>query len=64
MFFDLVKTKPVLDEVSALWMFDTFAWALQYFDAEVFFQEIRDKRLVCQRHFIQRSGFPQSFLPF
>lgn len=39
MLFDLLKARPVLDEVSALWMFDTFAWALRHFDAQVFFHE-------------------------
>jgi hypothetical protein len=39
MILDLITRKPVLDETSALWMFDTFAWALRYLDADVFFHE-------------------------
>lgn len=39
MFSQLFKPKPLLDETSAQWMFDTFSWALRNFDAEVFFKE-------------------------
>lgn len=39
MFFPFLKPSQLLDEASVLWMFDTFAWALRNFDAEVFSNE-------------------------
>ena len=39
MFSNLLKPARLLDESSINWMFDTFAWALRNFDAEVFFNE-------------------------
>ncbi len=39
MFSTLFKPTKLLDEASIDWMFDTFAWALRNFDAEVFFKE-------------------------
>lgn len=32
------RSKPLVDHVTAEWVFETFAWALQTFDAEEFFQ--------------------------
>ena len=34
--FGLFNSKPVLDETSTQWLFDTFEWALREFDAELF----------------------------
>lgn len=34
-----LKQEPVLDEESTVWLFDTFAWALQQFDAQVFTEQ-------------------------
>lgn len=31
------KSKPLVDQRTADWVFDTFAWALQHFDADEFF---------------------------
>ena len=39
MFSQFFKSTPLLEEASAQWMFDTFSWALQNFDADVFFNE-------------------------
>lgn len=39
MFFGLMGSKPVLDEVTVQWMWDTFAWARRNFDARVFDEE-------------------------
>ena len=39
MFSKLFKPTQLLDETSIAWMFDTFAWALRNFDAEVFYNE-------------------------
>ena len=39
MFSRLFKPTQLLDETSIDWMFDTFAWALHNFDAQVFFNE-------------------------
>lgn len=39
MLFDLFKSKPALDEQSVQWLIDVYAWALENFDAELFFQE-------------------------
>jgi hypothetical protein len=35
-FLQLFSKKPVLDEESVQWLFDTYAWALRNFDATVF----------------------------
>ena len=35
----LFKTEPLIDEPTAQWLFDTFAWAQRNFDAEVFKNE-------------------------
>ena len=37
----IFKTKPLLDQSSADWMFDTFAWALELFDRDEFFNRSR-----------------------
>ncbi len=37
--FSLFKKQPLIDEEIILWLFDTYAWALKSFDAEVFFKE-------------------------
>ncbi len=39
MFFSLFQNKPVLDETTVEWLFDTYAWALHHFDAQVFRDE-------------------------
>ena len=39
MFFGLIKNKPILDEDSAEWLFELYAWALKNFDARVFYHE-------------------------
>ena len=39
MFSKLFKPAQLLDEASINWMFDTFAWSLRNFDADVFFNE-------------------------
>ena len=39
MFLNILSPKPVLDEESTLWLFDTFAWALRNLDARVFYEE-------------------------
>lgn len=36
MFKQLFNTKPVIDENSRLWIFDTFEWAIEHFNSEVF----------------------------
>lgn len=36
--FALFRNKPLVDEDTADWVFETFAWALQTFDATEFFQ--------------------------
>lgn len=36
MFLQMFSKKPVLDEESVQWLFDTYAWALRNFDAAVF----------------------------
>lgn len=33
----LFKSKPLVDQETADWVFETFAWALQHFDADEFF---------------------------
>lgn len=33
------SNKPVLDEPSVAWLFDTYAWAMEEFGAEIFFQD-------------------------
>ncbi len=33
----LFKSKPLVDQETADWIFETFAWALQHFDADEFF---------------------------
>lgn len=37
--FGLLKKAELLDESSILWMFDSFAWALRHFDANMFYQQ-------------------------
>jgi len=39
MFSSLLKPQAILDEESIIWIFDTYAWALRNFDAEVFYNE-------------------------
>lgn len=39
MFFDFLKTQPVLDEESVQWQFELYNWALQNFDADIFFNQ-------------------------
>ncbi|MCU7938677.1 MAG: hypothetical protein KZQ64_16205 [gamma proteobacterium symbiont of Bathyaustriella thionipta] len=39
MFFDFLKTSPVLDEESVQWQFDLFEWALRNFNADIFFNQ-------------------------
>lgn len=39
MFFQFLKTSPLLDETSVQWIFDIYSWALRNFDAKVFFDE-------------------------
>ena len=39
MSFGFFKKTALLDDASVLWMFDSFAWAMQNFDANVFYQE-------------------------
>lgn len=38
MFLELFKTRPVLDEESVEWLFEMYQWALNNFDADIFFQ--------------------------
>lgn len=35
----LFKTKPVIDDNSRLWIFDTFFWAIEHFNSQVFQME-------------------------
>lgn len=35
---NFLRTKPLIDDASCDWMFDTFAWALLHFDPQEFFQ--------------------------
>ena len=37
--FDIFNREPVLDEESAQWLFEVYAWALKNFDADMFFNE-------------------------
>ncbi|MCK5649667.1 MAG: hypothetical protein KAI22_12395 [Gammaproteobacteria bacterium] len=39
MFFDFLKTPPVLDEESVQWQFELYEWALRNFDADIFFNQ-------------------------
>lgn len=39
--FNLFKTEPLLEAESALWIYDTFEWALTHFDADEFFKRSR-----------------------
>lgn len=39
MFFSLFQNKPLLDEITVQWLFDTYAWALRQFDPQVFRDE-------------------------
>ncbi len=39
MFFDFLKTPPVLDEESIQWQFDLYEWALLNFNADIFFNQ-------------------------
>lgn len=39
--FGFVRNTQLLDETSIEWMFDSFAWALKNFDANVFFAETK-----------------------
>ena len=41
MLFDLFKSRPLLDEESIVWLFDMYEWALQNFDANIFFEHSR-----------------------
>jgi len=41
MLLDLFKTKPALDEESVQWLIDVYAWALNNFNAEIFYQETK-----------------------
>lgn len=36
MLFNLLSPKPLLDEASVTWLFDSYAWALRNFDATLF----------------------------
>jgi len=38
-FFDFLKTPPVLDEESIQWQFELYEWALRNFDADIFFNQ-------------------------
>ncbi len=38
MIFNFLKQPPVLDDESVQWLFDLYAWALQNFDAQLFFE--------------------------
>jgi len=37
--FNFLRSSPLLDEASILWMFDSFDWALKNFDADVFYNQ-------------------------
>ena len=39
--FQLFNRKPPLDQESSRWLFDTFAWSLENFDAGLFYRESR-----------------------
>lgn len=39
MLLDLFKSRPVLDEESIVWLYDLYEWALQNFDADIFFNQ-------------------------
>ena len=39
--FSLFTSKPLLDEASRQWLFDTYDWALRNFDAELFYSHTR-----------------------
>ena len=39
MFFDFLKTPPVLDEESIQWQFELYEWALLNFNADIFFNQ-------------------------
>jgi len=39
MLLDFFKTKPVLDEESIVWLFDTFLWAEKYLDKDIFYND-------------------------
>lgn len=39
--FNLFTSKPLLDEASRQWLFDTYDWALRNFDAALFFNHTR-----------------------
>ncbi len=41
MFFDLFKSRPVLDEDSVQWLFKLYEWALSNFDADIFFNQTK-----------------------
>jgi hypothetical protein len=55
----LGKTEPLLDAETIQWQFDTFAWALRQFDAEVFYDETT-LVLPDNAHFPGRSDSPQA----
>lgn len=38
---NLFKARPLIDQSSADWIFDTYAWALEYFDSNDFFTRSR-----------------------
>jgi len=37
--FDFFKSKSVLDEDSIIWLFDTFLWAENFLDADIFYKQ-------------------------
>ncbi|MCU7835671.1 MAG: hypothetical protein KZQ83_10535 [gamma proteobacterium symbiont of Taylorina sp.] len=39
MFFDLFKSRPLLDEESVQWLFEIYRWALTNFDKKIFFDQ-------------------------
>ena len=39
MLFDLFRSRPLLDEESVIWLFELYEWALQNFDADIFFKQ-------------------------
>lgn len=41
MVFGLFKKQDLIDRDTVHWIFDNFAWALNHFDAEIFFKETR-----------------------
>lgn len=37
--FGLFRTKPLLDEVTTQWLFDSYAWALRNFGSDIFYED-------------------------